>query len=72
MGLVVSSALNLIIIFSNGVNQSAELDNQLVSVERVREYSKIEPEGPWEIPGMCAYTYYFYTIVMLICSLKLK
>ncbi len=33
-----------------GVNQSVELENQMVSVERVIEYSKLEPEADAETP----------------------
>lgn len=42
--------------FQFGVHQSAEVENQMVSVERVLEYSTIEPEaalesepGKWKI-----------------------
>lgn len=48
MGLAVSSAMMLTGMFQFGVHQSAEVENQMVSVERVLEYTEIEPEAPLE------------------------
>ena len=44
IGLTVSSAISLSGMFQWGVRQSAELESQMTSVERVDEYSHLEPE----------------------------
>ncbi|CAG2112394.1 unnamed protein product, partial [Medioppia subpectinata] len=44
VGLTVSTALSLSGVFQWGVRQSAELESQMTSVERVDEYSHIAPE----------------------------
>ena len=49
-GLAVSSAMMLTNSFQWGVNQSTEVENQMVSVERVIEYSKLQPEAALESP----------------------
>ncbi|KAK7083945.1 Multidrug resistance-associated protein 4, partial [Halocaridina rubra] len=46
IGLAISSAMMLSGMFQWGVRQSAEVENQMTSVERVLEYSKLEPEAP--------------------------
>ncbi|XP_066976379.1 ATP-binding cassette sub-family C member 4-like isoform X2 [Macrobrachium rosenbergii] len=48
IGLAISSAMMLSGMFQWGVRQSAEVENQMTSVERVLEYSKLEPEAPLE------------------------
>ncbi|XP_050734387.1 ATP-binding cassette sub-family C member 4-like isoform X2 [Eriocheir sinensis] len=48
IGLAISSAMLLSGMFQWGVRQSAELENQMTSVERVLEYSSLEPEAPLE------------------------
>ncbi|ODN02112.1 Multidrug resistance-associated protein 4 [Orchesella cincta] len=48
VGLAVSSAMMLTGMLQWGVRQSAEVENQMVSVERVMEYTKIEPEAALE------------------------
>ncbi|KAJ6623028.1 ATP-binding cassette sub-family C member 4, partial [Pseudolycoriella hygida] len=45
LGLAVSNALMLTIIFSFGVSQLTILDNQLIAVERILEYIDIPSEG---------------------------
>ncbi|XP_042212324.1 ATP-binding cassette sub-family C member 4-like isoform X2 [Homarus americanus] len=48
IGLAISSAMMLSGMFQWGVRQSAEVENQMTSVERVIEYSHLEPEAPLE------------------------
>ncbi|XP_053420094.1 ATP-binding cassette sub-family C member 4 isoform X2 [Nycticebus coucang] len=48
VGLVLSYALTLTGMFQWGVRQSAELENMMISVERVIEYTNLEKEAPWE------------------------
>lgn len=48
IGLAISSAMMLSGMFQWGVRQSAEVENQMTSVERVVEYSKLEPEASLE------------------------
>ncbi|XP_053420105.1 ATP-binding cassette sub-family C member 4-like isoform X7 [Nycticebus coucang] len=48
VGLVLSYALTLLVMFQWGVKQSAELENMMISVERVIEYTNLEKEAPWE------------------------
>ncbi|XP_069987945.1 ATP-binding cassette sub-family C member 4 isoform X1 [Penaeus vannamei] len=48
IGLAISSAMMLSGMFQWGVRQSAEVENQMTSVERVLEYAKLEPEAALE------------------------
>uniref|UniRef100_A0A5F8HI53 Multidrug resistance-associated protein 4 n=1 Tax=Monodelphis domestica TaxID=13616 RepID=A0A5F8HI53_MONDO len=48
VGLALSYALTLMGMFQWGVRQSAEVENMMISVERVIEYTNIENEAPWE------------------------
>ncbi|KAK2715107.1 hypothetical protein QYM36_009933, partial [Artemia franciscana] len=50
VGLAISSAMLMTGMFQWGVRQSAEMENQMTSVERVLEYSRLTPEAPLEIP----------------------
>ena len=44
--------------FQWGVRQSAEVENQMTSVERVLEYSAFEPEAPLNTEGNAGHKYY--------------
>ncbi|XP_028627445.1 multidrug resistance-associated protein 4 [Grammomys surdaster] len=48
VGLALSYALTLMGMFQWSVRQSAELENMMISVERVMEYTDLEKEAPWE------------------------
>ncbi|XP_070582140.1 ATP-binding cassette sub-family C member 4-like [Ptychodera flava] len=48
-GLILSSAINLTAAFQYTVRQSAMVENMITSVERVVEYTKLEPEAPLEL-----------------------
>nr|XP_035935991.1 multidrug resistance-associated protein 4 isoform X3 [Halichoerus grypus] len=48
VGLVLSYALTLMGMFQWCVRQSAEVENMMISVERVMEYTDLEKEAPWE------------------------
>ncbi|KAM6985056.1 ATP-binding cassette sub-family C member 4-like [Aplochiton taeniatus] len=48
VGLALSYAVTLIGMFQWGVRQSAEVENMMISVERVVEYTELEREAPWE------------------------
>lgn len=47
-GLAISSAMALTGMFQWGVRQSAEVENQMTSVERVMEYSKLPSEASFD------------------------
>ncbi|XP_033637557.1 multidrug resistance-associated protein 4-like [Asterias rubens] len=49
IGLSLTYAINLMGAFQWGVRQSAEVENQMTSVERVCQYIDIEPEAPLEM-----------------------
>ncbi|KAM7177934.1 ATP-binding cassette sub-family C member 4 isoform 3-T3 [Macrochelys suwanniensis] len=48
VGLALSYAITLMGMFQWGVRQSAEVENLMISVERVMEYTELEKEAPWE------------------------
>ena len=47
-GLVITSSMALLVQLQWGVRQSAEVENQMTSVERVIEYGKLPSEAPLE------------------------
>lgn len=48
IGLAILSTINLIEYCQSGMRQSAELENQMTSVERIFEYNEIPAEPPLE------------------------
>ncbi|KAM5312286.1 ATP-binding cassette sub-family C member 4 isoform 2-T2 [Glossophaga mutica] len=48
VGLALSYALSLMGMFQWCVRQSTEVENMMISVERVMEYTDLEQEAPWE------------------------
>ncbi|CAH2099847.1 unnamed protein product [Euphydryas editha] len=48
VGLAITQAMGLTGMFQWGMRQSTEMENQMTSVERIEEYSKIESEPPLE------------------------
>ncbi|XP_068923442.1 ATP-binding cassette sub-family C member 4 isoform X2 [Petaurus breviceps papuanus] len=48
VGLALSYTITLMGTFQWGVRQSAEVENMMISVERVIEYTDLEKEAPWE------------------------
>ncbi|XP_060989138.1 ATP-binding cassette sub-family C member 4-like isoform X2 [Dama dama] len=49
VGLVLSLTITLTSMFQWCVRQSAEVDNMMISVERVIEYTDLVKEAPWEL-----------------------
>jgi ATP-binding cassette subfamily C (CFTR/MRP) protein 4 len=48
VGLVITSTLSLCVNVQWAIRQSAEAENQMTAVERALEYTKLEPEAPFE------------------------
>lgn len=51
LGLAISSGITISGLAYWGFLQTAEMENQLTSVERLLEYCDLKPEAPWEIEG---------------------
>jgi ATP-binding cassette subfamily C (CFTR/MRP) protein 4 len=56
VGLAITQAVTLTGLLQWGIRQSAELETQMTSVERILEYSRIEKESSLEsLPGWCSH-----------------
>lgn len=51
VGLAISQSLILTGMLQYGMRQTGEVVNQLTSVERVMQYTKLDKEGPFETPN---------------------
>ncbi|XP_065758076.1 ATP-binding cassette sub-family C member 4-like isoform X2 [Muntiacus reevesi] len=49
VGLILSYALNVMVVFPLCITLSIEVENMMISVERVIEYTELEQEAPWEL-----------------------
>lgn len=50
VGLAISQSLILTGMLQYGMRQTGEVVNQLTSVERVMQYTKLDKEGPFDTP----------------------
>lgn len=60
VGLAISQSLVLTSMLQHGTRQSAEVVNQMTSVERVLEYTKIAPEGKFNTPKGLIILYIYF------------
>lgn len=51
VGLAISQSLILTGMLQYGMRQTGEVVNQLTSVERVMQYTKLDKEGPFDTPA---------------------
>uniref|UniRef100_A0A4W2CUZ4 ATP binding cassette subfamily C member 4 n=1 Tax=Bos indicus x Bos taurus TaxID=30522 RepID=A0A4W2CUZ4_BOBOX len=49
VGLILSYALSVMMVFPWCIRLSVEVENMMISVERVIEYTELEQEAPWEL-----------------------
>ncbi|XP_017911776.1 PREDICTED: multidrug resistance-associated protein 4-like, partial [Capra hircus] len=49
VGLILSYALNIMVVFPWCIRLSVEVETMMISVERVIEYTELEQEAPWEL-----------------------
>ncbi|KAJ1077489.1 hypothetical protein K5549_021300, partial [Capra hircus] len=49
VGLILSYALNVMVVFPWCIRLSIEVETMMISVERVIEYTQLEQEAPWEL-----------------------
>uniref|UniRef100_A0A8B9YA27 Multidrug resistance-associated protein 4 n=1 Tax=Bos mutus grunniens TaxID=30521 RepID=A0A8B9YA27_BOSMU len=49
VGLILSYALNVMVVFPWCIRLSVEVEHMMISVERVIEYTELEQEAPWEL-----------------------
>ena len=59
-GLVITSAISLTGTVMLGVRQSAEMENQMTSVERIVEYGQLTSEAPLESNSLGAVLHSLY------------
>jgi ABC-type multidrug transport system fused ATPase/permease subunit len=49
-GLTITYAMQITQSLNWLVRMTSDIETNIVSVERIHEYAKLEPEAPWEIP----------------------
>ena len=74
VGLVIHSVITLMDDFQWCVRQSAEVESQMTSVERVIEFSQLKPEAAafQPVEGMNTHFYFRYNFIVCILYSKVK